>query len=167
MVPARVFVATGDRRFHTKSAVVDGEIGFVSTYNLDLLSGKVNREGGAVVKSNGVAADLLHECDKDKADKSNRFLEYTIKKNPGGTAVLKDDKAIPTFSPDDHLPADVLAIYAKKMHAWGKLRDALPYLAPLRHPARLDGIDSEDKICRPQRQKPHHFAMAGLLYAWV
>ena len=44
-----VFVATGDRKFHGKSAVIDDDQSVVSTYNLDLLSGFVNGEVGAVV----------------------------------------------------------------------------------------------------------------------
>jgi putative cardiolipin synthase len=135
---ARIFVATGERKFHTKSAVIDGEQSFVSTYNLDLLSGKVNSEVGAVVKSPEVAADLLNEFKKDMADKSNGFLEYTIKKDPDGRAVLNDGKPVVKFGPEHHLPADVQEVYKGKRKFWGEtMRNKLPQMAPLRHPERI------------------------------
>jgi putative cardiolipin synthase len=135
---ARIFVATGDRKFHTKSAVIDGEQSFVSTYNLDLLSGKVNSEVGALVKSPEVASDLLKEFNKDLADPSNGFLEYTIQKTPAGRPVLKDGKPVPKFGPENHLPQDVLDDYAGKRKLWGHtLRNSLPHLQPLRHPERI------------------------------
>lgn len=135
---ARIFVATGDRKFHAKSAVIDDEQSFVSTYNLDLLSGKVNSEVGAVVKSKELAADLLKEFDTDLADPSNGFLEYTIKKDANGQAILKDGKPIPVFGPEDHLPAAVLDDYRGRRKLWGQtLRNAVPYLKPLRHPERI------------------------------
>jgi phosphatidylserine/phosphatidylglycerophosphate/cardiolipin synthase-like enzyme len=137
---ARIFVATGDRKFHTKSAVIDGEQAFVSTYNLDLLSGKVNSEVGAVVRSKELSQDLLTQFDQDRADKSNGFLEYTIKKDANGHAILKDGKPQKQFGPEDHLPDDVQQTYAKKRELWGhKLRNNIPYLAPLRHPAAFAG----------------------------
>jgi phosphatidylserine/phosphatidylglycerophosphate/cardiolipin synthase-like enzyme len=137
---ARIFVATGGRKFHTKSAVADGEQAFVSTYNLDLLSNKVNSEVGAVVRSKELASDLLREFDNDKADPANGFLEYTIKKDADGKAILKDGKPVPQFGPENHLPADVLEVYRGKRKTWGHtLRDNLPYFKPLRHPATIMG----------------------------
>src|SRR6476661_7796006 len=62
---AHIYVATGHQKFHTKSAVVDGEDAFVSTYNLDLLSGYVNSEVGAIVKSKDFAGDLLRAFNDD------------------------------------------------------------------------------------------------------
>lgn len=136
---ARVFVATGERKFHTKSAVVDGTDAFISTYNLDLLSGYVNSELGAVVKSTQLAQDLLGELDKDLADPVNGFLEYKIERNPDGSAVLKDGNPVIEFGPDDHLPKEVLEDYKGRRKLWGKtLRENVRYLAPLRHP-KLEG----------------------------
>lgn len=136
---ARIFVATGDRKFHSKSAVVDGDQAFVSTYNLDLLSGYVNSEVGAVIKSREVASDLLAAFDADKADPANGFLEYTIQRDAQGKAIVKDGKPVPAFGPEDHLPAKVLEEYASKRQRWGHtLRENLPYFEPLRHPALPD-----------------------------
>ncbi|MHB8876611.1 MAG: phospholipase D-like domain-containing protein [Myxococcaceae bacterium] len=131
---ARIFVATGDRKFHTKSAVIDDDQTVVSTYNLDLLSGFVNGEVGAVVKSKELATDLLQALDQDKADPANGFLEYKIQKDADGKAILKDGKPVPVFGPEDHLPAEVLEVYRKKRSLWGNLiRNHVPLFKPLRH----------------------------------
>lgn len=131
---ANIYVATGERKFHTKSAVVDGEDALISTYNLDLLSWYVNSEVGAVVKSKELATDLLGEFDKDKADPKNGFIQYTIKRDADGKAVLENGKPVVEFGPENHLPKDVLEKYAKKRELWGeKLRDNVPWLKPLRH----------------------------------
>lgn len=131
---ARIFVATGDRKFHTKSAVIDDEHSVVSTYNLDLLSGFVNGEVGAVVKSKELASDLLLAFEQDKADPANGFIEYTIAKNADGTAALKDGQPVAVFGPENHLPAEMLETYRKKTNLWGNLiRNNLPQFKPLRH----------------------------------
>ena len=131
---ARVFVATGDRKFHTKSAVIDDDKSVVSTYNLDLLSGFVNGEVGAVVKSKELAADLLGAFDQDKADPANGFLEYRIQKDANGKPVLKDGKPVPEFGPENHLPKELLETYAKKRNLWGNfVRNNIPHFEPLRH----------------------------------
>ncbi|MGC4117432.1 MAG: phosphatidylserine/phosphatidylglycerophosphate/cardiolipin synthase family protein [Myxococcales bacterium] len=133
---ATIQVATGDRKFHTKSAVVDGEESLVSTYNLDLLSGYVNSEVGAVVKSKEVATDLLAAFDADLKDPANGFIQYTIKRDADGKAIFKDGKPVVEFGPENHLPKDLLEKYAKKRDLWGnKLRENLPMFEPLRHPA--------------------------------
>ena len=131
---ARIFVATGDRKFHGKSAVIDDEQAVVSTYNLDLLSGFVNGEVGAVVKSKELAADLMGAFVDDKKNAANGFIEYTIEKDAQGNAVLKDGKPVVKFGPEHHLPKEMLETYAKKQHLWGDiLRNNLPYFEPLRH----------------------------------
>lgn len=131
---ARIFVATGDRKFHTKSAVIDDDQTVVSTYNLDLLSGFVNGEVGAVVKSKELASDLLGAFEHDKADPANGFIEYKIKKDANGKAVLENGKPVPEFGPEDHLPKAVLEEYAKKRSLWGNfVRNNIPHFKPLRH----------------------------------
>lgn len=132
---ARIFVATGDRKFHTKSAVIDDEQSVVSTYNLDLLSGFVNGEVGAVVKSKELAADLTRAFDTDKADPANGFLEYKIQRDAEGKPVLgKDGEPVAEFGPENHLSAEVLETYRKKKNLWGNLvRNNVPQFKPLRH----------------------------------
>jgi cardiolipin synthase C len=132
---ARVWVTTGETKFHGKSAVIDEEISLVTTYNLDLLSGYVNSEVGAVLKSKDFARDLLSSFERDRADPRHNMLEYTIQRDANGKAVLVDGKPVVTFGPEHHLPKDLLETYAKKRKTWGEtLRENIPYLAPLRHP---------------------------------
>lgn len=131
---ARIFVATGDRKFHTKSAVIDDDETVVSTYNLDLLSGFVNGEVGAVVKSKELAADLTAAFDHDRADPANGFIQYTIKKDADGKPVLENGQPVALFGPENHLPADVLETYRKKRSFWGNfVRNNVPQFKPLRH----------------------------------
>ena len=131
---ARVFVATGDRKFHAKSAVIDDDEAVISTYNLDLLSGYVNGEVGAVVKSRELANDLIGAFDADKGDPANGFLEYRIQRDADGKPVLKDGEPVAAFGPEDHLPADVLEIYKGKRNLWGNwVRNNVPHFQPLRH----------------------------------
>lgn len=137
---ARVWVTTGETKFHAKSAVIDDEISLVTTYNLDLLSGYVNSEVGAAVKSKDFAKELHAAFEADRADPRHGMLEYTIQRDAEGKAVLVDGKPVVTFGPEDHLPKDVLEIYAKKRQTWGHtLRANLPYLEPLRHPSLRRG----------------------------
>jgi putative cardiolipin synthase len=131
---ARIFVATGNRKFHGKSAVIDDDQAVVSTYNLDLLSGFVNGEVGAVVKSKELAADLLGAFADDMKTPANGFLEYTIERDAAGKPVLKDGKPVVKFGPEHHLPKELLETYAKKRHLWGEvLRNNIGYFEPLRH----------------------------------
>ena len=136
---ATIHVATGERKFHGKSAVIDDEKSVVSTYNLDLLSGYVNSEVGAVVKSKELAQDLLAEFERDKGTKENGFIEYTIQRHPDGRPVVKDGKPVPVFGPEDHLPPKVLEDYKKLRQTFGHtLRDNLGAFEPLRHPRLQD-----------------------------
>ncbi|MBL8952944.1 MAG: phosphatidylserine/phosphatidylglycerophosphate/cardiolipin synthase family protein [Myxococcaceae bacterium] len=132
----RIYVATGENKFHTKAAVVDGTDAFISTYNLDLLSGYVNSELGAMVKSEELAGDLLRSLENDLLDPSNGFLEYTIERDAvTGRAKLVNGQPVITFGPEDHLPAAVLEDYKGRRKLWGQtLRNNVPYLEPLRHP---------------------------------
>lgn len=132
---ARIFVATGDRKFHTKSAVIDDDKTVVSTYNLDLLSGFVNGEVGAVVKSKELAADLTAAFEHDMADPANGFIEYQIKRDADGKTIRgADGEPVAEFGPEDHLPKEVLEAYAKKRNLWGNfVRNHVPQFKPLRH----------------------------------
>ncbi len=135
----RIYVITGSRKFHSKAAVIDGQISLVTTYNLDLLSGYVNSEVGAAVESPELAADLLAAFRADQADPDHGVLEYRIVRKEDGTPVLKDGQPVPLFGPEHHLPQAVLDDYCKLRKLWSHtLRNNLPYLAPLRHPPLAD-----------------------------
>lgn len=136
---ARIFVATGDRKFHGKSAVIDDDVSLVTTYNLDLLSGYVNSEVGAAVWSREMATDLKQVVDDDLANPKNGFLEYKIRTYDDGRAIVKDGKPQPLFGPEDHLPQKVLDDYRGKRKLWGHtLRNNFDAFIPLRHPPLAD-----------------------------
>ena len=135
----RIYVITGSRKFHSKAAVIDGQISLVTTYNLDLLSGYVNSEVGAAVQSEELAADLLAAFRADLADPDNGVLEYRIVRKEDGAPRLKDGQPVPLFGPEHHLPQEVLDDYCRLRKLWSHtLRSHVPYLAPLRHPPLAD-----------------------------
>ncbi len=82
---ARIFVATGERKFHAKAFVLDGKVSGDTSYNADLLSGMVNGEVGAITRSEASAQNLLGAIHDDLLDPANKFKEWTIKRNPDGT----------------------------------------------------------------------------------
>lgn len=131
---ARIFVATGERKLHAKVATIDDDISIVSSYNLDLLSGYVNSEIGAVVKSKSFNTRMNEVFLADHADPKNGVVEYLIEKDASGRAVLEDGQPKVVFGPDDHLPRSVIEKYAGKREFWMDVRDSLPYFRPLRRP---------------------------------
>lgn len=132
---ARVFVATGERKLHMKSATMDDEISIVSSYNLDLLSGYVNSEIGAVMKGRSFTRRMNEVFEADMADPRNGVVEYRIERDARGRAVLEDGAPKVLFGPEDHLPPELLQKYAGKRSFWMGVRDNLPYFRPLRRPA--------------------------------
>jgi cardiolipin synthase C len=131
---ARIFVATGQRKLHAKVAVIDDVATIVSTFNMDYLSVRTNSEVGAVIWSKELAARTLEGFRRDYDDPRNGVVEYTIARDEQQRPRLVDGKPVPTYGPEDHLPADVLAAYAKRRKLWSFARRHVPLLAPLRHP---------------------------------
>ncbi len=91
---ARIFVAMGERKFHTKAFVIDGKVSGDTSYNADLLSGLVNSEIGAITRSEANAQDLIQAIGDDLKDPANKFSEWKIKRDAQGT-VLRDEKGDP------------------------------------------------------------------------
>ena len=84
---ARIFVATGERKFHAKAFVADGKVSGDTSYNADLLSGMVNGEVGAITRSEEVAQNLMGHIYDDLHDPANKFKEWTIQRDANGKAV--------------------------------------------------------------------------------
>ena len=82
---ARIFVATGERKFHSKAFVLDGKVSGDTSYNADLLSAMVNGEVGAITRSEAVAQNLMGAIYDDLKNPANKFKEWTIKRNDDGT----------------------------------------------------------------------------------
>lgn len=109
---ARIFVATGQRKFHSKAFVLDGKVSGDTSYNADLLSGLVNGEVGAVTRSEASAQDLMSHIYEDLRDPANNFKEWTIKRDESGTP-LRDEKGhlIAQHGPDQDISTKLKRIY--------------------------------------------------------
>ncbi len=108
----RILVATGERKLHAKTAVIDREVTIVSTYNMDFLSAQVNSEIASFSHSPELAARTLKTYEADVTDPANGFVEYTIARNEDGTPRLTDSgDPIVTFGPEDHLTDKMLESY--------------------------------------------------------
>lgn len=139
----KLYVATGERKLHAKTAVIDDEASLVTTYNLDLLSSEVNSEVGAVVWSKDFAGDTIKSFENDFSDPRNAVREYTIKRDEQGTPIRSDGKPVLnekgeiindpeiTYGPANHLSQEMLDKYAKKTSRWNALRKWLPNLSSL------------------------------------
>lgn len=131
---ARIFVATGERKFHSKTFVLDGKVSGDTSYNADLLSGLVNGEVGAVTKSEAVAQDLLGAIHDDLANPANKFKEWTIKRDADGKPVLgSDGQPIAVEGPETTVSAKLLKRY-KPMQFLCDLLSKTTLGAPLSHP---------------------------------
>ncbi len=139
----KLFVATGDRKLHAKTAVMDEEASLVSTYNLDLLSSEVNSEVGALVWSKDFAHDTFSAFEGDYKEAANGVRQYTIKRDENGTPIRSDGLPVldengqlindpeVVFGPKNHLSQEMLDDYAKKTSKWNRLRQILPNLSSL------------------------------------
>lgn len=136
----KIFCATGDRKLHAKTAVVDEQASLVTTYNLDFISHAVNSEVGAVIWSEDFAKEATAGFMRDHADPRNGVVEYTILRDDKGTPIRKDGLPVlddkgelindpeVTFGPANHLPPETLKKYATKVHRWNFIRKFLPQL---------------------------------------
>ena len=139
----KMFVITGERKLHAKSAVIDDEASLVSTYNLDLLSTEINSEVGALIWGKEFANDQMKSFEKDFNNPDAGVAEYTIKRDKDGTPVRSDGKPVlnakgeiindpeVTFGPANHLSPEVMAKYDKKTKNWNFLRKFVPQLSSL------------------------------------
>lgn len=130
---ARIFVATGERKLHAKTAVIDHELTIVSTYNLDFLSGNLNSEVGAATWSKSLATETEASFDSDLSSPENRFVEYTIQRDENGYPVLHAGEPIPTFGPEWHLPRALLERY-DAIRKLVRVVRRHPVFKPLDHP---------------------------------
>lgn len=139
---ARFFVATGHQKFHGKRAVIDDDISIVSSWNADWLSAYVNSEIGEISWSRDRNRELMAQFMTDYRDPSNGVLEYTIRRNPDGSAVLVNRgteqapnwQPVVEFGPENHLSPQMLADYASRRADWNRRRSYLAQLQPLRRP---------------------------------
>jgi putative cardiolipin synthase len=132
---ASLFVATGERKLHAKAFTIDGEIAGDMSYNADLLSGFVNGEIGAIVKSKESAEHLNKAIIADLDDPKNGFDQWTIQRDATGRAVLDSEgQPIVTRGPKDVISKKVMRAYGP-IQLLASLFTKTEAGAPLAHPS--------------------------------
>lgn len=115
--------------------MVDGEESLASTYSLDLLSGFVNSEVGAVVKVPRGGDRLTRRLRRRPRRPRQRLPRVPHPARRRRRPLVKDGQPVVEFDPEDHLPQKLLEEYRKKRELWGPtLRENLGYFEPLRQP---------------------------------
>lgn len=99
----RFFVHTGEQKLHAKTAVADDEIALVSSYNLDLLSEKVNGEIAVVAHSKPLSKQLADSCRADRSNPAHGIKEYRIERSADGSPVIRNGEPVVAFGPEDHV----------------------------------------------------------------
>jgi len=133
---ARIFVATGERKFHAKAFVIDGKVSGDTSYNADLLSGLVNGEIGAVTRSEANAQNLMGAIYDDLKDPANKFKEWTIKRDDQGQ-VVRDAQGQPVAieGPEQDVSKKLQGRY-KVVQLLCDALTRIPLGDPLEHPDR-------------------------------
>jgi phosphatidylserine/phosphatidylglycerophosphate/cardiolipin synthase-like enzyme len=135
---SRIIVATGDQKHHSKSFVIDGVLTGISTYNADWVSMNVNSEVMALHWGEEFAQDTIESYKRTIADPAHGAVEYKIKRDEQGRALVKNGKPIVEFGPEHHVPKEKLdGLYARLRPAANFARERIDSLAPLKH-APLD-----------------------------
>ena len=119
----RLFVMGESHNIHGKVAVFDDEVTLVGSYNLDVVSAKVNSEVVAAVRSRAFAARSAEALLARVAAGPPRVYEYRVKTSTDGEPVV-------VFGPEDHCdPArwKKLVLLRKAL----QVRSGLPGLTPL------------------------------------
>ncbi|MFO0727246.1 MAG: phospholipase D-like domain-containing protein [Myxococcota bacterium] len=131
---ARLFVATGDRKFHAKCFEIDEKVTGDTTYNADLLSGLINGEVGAISRSEVSAKDLKQRIQADLDNPANGFKEWKIQKDADNKAVLDaEGKPIIVEGPDQDVSEKLRFMYMPVQIAC-KALTMTEGGAPLKHP---------------------------------
>ncbi len=128
---ARLFVFGGERKMHAKVAVADEDISLVSTYNLDMLSSELNGEVGSLMWSKEMAKDIADSIQADLAEPANKIVEYTIAREPDGTAVRRDGRPVVLRGPESHIDEETLRRYQQLGSVADAARRYIPGLASM------------------------------------
>jgi phosphatidylserine/phosphatidylglycerophosphate/cardiolipin synthase-like enzyme len=99
----RLYVRGEPSTLHGKSAVFDGRLAFVGTYNLDPTSQRLNSEVMAVAWSDRFANELARGPRRMIAAGPPTTYQYCIRRNDGGEPLLDDHgRPIVEFGPEQH-----------------------------------------------------------------
>lgn len=139
----QILCATGERKLHAKTAVIDEQVSLVTTYNLDFISQHTNSEVGSVTWSKDFATEAIDGFMKDAADPRNGVVEYKILRDEAGKPIRKDGLPVLDekgnllnepeilYGPANHLSPETLTKYESKVHRWDFLRKFIPQLKPV------------------------------------
>ena len=131
----RIFVLGGGRKLHAKSIEVDDRMTFVKSYNLDLLSERVNSELGIVAWSRSFAQAAGHAFEADLDNPLLNTFEYRIKRDAAQRPVF-DSRGEPVvdFGAKHHIAPKTWRRY--KLWRWGiRMLRKLPGLKDHQRPA--------------------------------
>ena len=126
----RIFVLDGDQRMHAKTAVVDGKIDLVGSFNLDLLSSHINGEILETINNEQLAKRDEAQFWRDINDPRNHVREYTIARDAHGKPLLRNGEPIVTYGPENHVRPETMVKY-KFWKPLTHLLEKLPQLEPL------------------------------------
>lgn len=98
-----IHVMNGEQKLHAKVAVFDGVLSLVGTYNMDLISGRINSEVLAAIWSQDFAARKKAAIVADLESPANDTQEYTIARDASGAPLY--DGCVPrvAFGPEQHI----------------------------------------------------------------
>ena len=130
----RLFVLSGNQKLHGKTIEVDGMMTFVKSYNLDLLSEKVNSELGVVAWDEGLAKEAQKMFDRDVQNPDHVVREYLIKRDARGEPVYVDGEPVVAYGARDHISPKKWGRY--KIWRWvARQLRKLPALADVQRPS--------------------------------
>jgi phosphatidylserine/phosphatidylglycerophosphate/cardiolipin synthase-like enzyme len=121
---ARIFVVAEARLMHAKVGIMDDELAFVGSYNLDPLSAGVNGEVVGALWSPSVARHLVGLIHDRVEAGPPGVVEYRIARDAAGNVVRNDGAPVVVYGPENHCSAEQLA-------AVKKLNPLLEILAPI------------------------------------
>lgn len=141
-----IYVST-KTKLHAKALTIDGVVSAVQTANADLISRFVNSEVAGVHKSRAFAEAMNQVFRDDLQRPENGVLQYRIKKDAAGNAVLDHGKPIVELGPDHHLPTSLRVLYGIATAAVSALEGVLP--RPMRHPRLVDVLAERQRDATP------------------
>lgn len=114
---ARLYVIGIERVMHAKVVVIDGELSFVGSYNLDPISAHVNGEVVSVVWSEVFANDLRKLVTDRMSRGPPEVLEYTLERDADGVPRRDaSQQLVVGFGPEDHSdPASLVKARSRKL----------------------------------------------------
>lgn len=138
----RLHVMNGERKLHAKVAVLDDRLSLVGTYNMDLLSSRVNSEVAVAIWSEEFAAQQRAEVEERLNAPANDAREYTIARDASGAPVRDDQGRVQVATgPEDHItPEDLSWIKRTSLEALEGLARATQDLPSLRELAPVGNM---------------------------